>query len=99
MHCRYKEKAAEEAARAAEQERLEAVAAAEAEAQRKRQEERYRRRMLREVVTWVKAAARAPGELQNRPTVVQRVQRAAKLVGSLNAAPPEVAVEVPAAVE
>lgn len=100
---RYVEKAAEEAAREAEAARLEAAAAAEAEAARQRQEARYKRRMLKEVVQFVKTAARAPDELQNRPTVVARAQRAAKLIGSMNAgeaAPVGVetpAVEVPAA--
>ncbi|PRW59696.1 hypothetical protein C2E21_1393 [Chlorella sorokiniana] len=99
----YVEKAEEEVARAAEQARLEAAAAAEAEAARQRQEARYKRRMLREVVQFVKTAARAPEELQNRPTVAARAQRAAKMIGSMNAgeaAPPgpeAPAVEVPAA--
>jgi hypothetical protein len=84
--CRYAERAQQAAQRQAEQERLEAAAVAEQEAQRQRQEARYKRRMLREVVQWVKTAARAPVEAQNRPTVMQRAQRAAKLVGSLNAA-------------
>lgn len=79
-----------------------AEAEAAAEAARARQEARYKRRMLREVVQFVKTAARAPGELQNRPTVVARAQRAAKVMGSLNAgvaaAPAEAPVaEVPAA--
>ena len=82
---RYKEKAAEEAERLAELERAEAAAAAEVEAQRARQEQRYKRRMLREVLHWVKTAAHAPADAQNRPTVVQRAQRAAKLIGSMNA--------------
>jgi hypothetical protein len=82
---RYAERAQEAARRQVEQERLEAAAAAEQEAQRQRQEARYKRRMLREVVQWVKAAARAPIDAQNRPTVMQRAQRAVKLVGSLNA--------------
>ena len=83
--CRYAERGEEEAQRQVEQERLDAAAAAEQEAQRLRQEARYKRRMLREVVQWVKAAARAPADAQNRPTVMQRAQRAVKLVGGLNA--------------
>ncbi|KAI7840162.1 hypothetical protein COHA_005945 [Chlorella ohadii] len=99
----YAEKAAEEAAREAEQARLEAAAVAEAEAARQRQEARYKRRMLKEVVQFVKTAARAPEELPNRPTVVARAQRAAKLMGSMNAGEAALvgaevpAVEVPAA--
>lgn len=92
---RYEEKAAEEAARQAEQKRLEQAAEAEAAAQRAKQEAKYKRRQLKEVVAWVKTAARAPGELQNRPIVAQqRAQRAAKLIGSMNAVAAE---EEPAA--
>lgn len=82
----YEEKAAEESQRQAELDRQEQAAVAEQEALRQRQEQRYKRRMLREVVHWVKQAARAPKELQNRPVVMQRAQRAAKLIGSMNAA-------------
>jgi hypothetical protein len=63
---RYEAKAAAKAARLAEQDRLEQQAAAEAESQRQRQEARHKRRALREVLQWVKVAARTPAEVQNR---------------------------------
>lgn len=86
-------------ARAAEQQRAEEAAAAEAEAARQRLEARYKRRMLRELVQFVKTAARAPAELQNRPVVLQRAQRAAKLIGGMHAptAGAAPAAEAPAA--
>ena len=63
---RYERKGIEVAARQAEVERAERAAAAEQETQKQRQEQRYKRRMLREVVQWVKGAARAPTEVHNR---------------------------------
>lgn len=83
--CRYARQAALKAAREAEAARQQAAAEAEAEAARLRQERRQKERPLREVVGWIKAAARAPAEAPTRPTVVQRAQRAARLVGHLTA--------------
>ncbi|KAL4458270.1 hypothetical protein ABPG75_013135 [Micractinium tetrahymenae] len=79
----YARQAAEKAAWDAELARQQAAAEAEAEAARLRQERRQKERPLREVVGWIKAAARAPAEVPSRPTVAQRAQRAARLVGRL----------------
>lgn len=79
------EGSAEQARRLAEQQQLaEAMAAAAAEGvqQQQRREQRYRRRMV-QAVQWIKGAARAPTGAANRPKVMQRALRAAKLIGSM----------------
>lgn len=65
--------------------KAEQAAEREEEERRQRQEARQKRRSLREAVQWVKTAARSPAELPpNRPTVAQRAQRAASVLGSLD---------------
>ena len=100
---RYEERAAEAAAREAEAERAEREAEAEAAAARARLEAKYKRRQLREVLAWIRTAARSPLDVPSRPVVAQRAQRAAKLVGGLAAqggapaaAPPAAAAAAPA---
>ncbi|KAI3435695.1 hypothetical protein D9Q98_001753 [Chlorella vulgaris] len=81
----YREKGAQQAAQQAEVERQQRAVVAEQEAHKERQDAKQKRRMLREVVQWVKSAAHAPADIQHRPVLMQRAQRAAKLLGSMNA--------------
>ncbi|GAB4822196.1 hypothetical protein N2152v2_009242 [Parachlorella kessleri] len=83
----YQDRAQAEADHQAELERQEQAREAELQRRAERQGGASKRRQLREVVGWLKAAAKNPKDAAfNRPIVMDRAARAAKVIGNLSAA-------------